>query len=428
MFHRRDPRWLVVNATTREIAGYLGNGKGREAAVAALTERYGLSEAEARRDVDRVAEELADRGFLAAPAVDQPRRTPSVQSLFLHITDRCNYTCDHCYRDDPRPSPDMPLEAACRLIDEAAAVGARGVTISGGEPLLHPEARVLITHAAGKLRVRLLTNGSTVDAGWAELLADVGALVQVSVDGADAATHDAIRAPGSFTAAMKAVELLQHAGMAERVNLSTTIMRQNLGQLSGIIDLAEQRGVPLVRFLPLSRRGRAQSNWERIGAGVSVEDHESFYRLVAGEQRSGRCAVEVSCGLSGFLLEVTPDIAPDGIWCSVGRTLVVDVDGSASPCVLLMHDEFSLGNVLRDGVGACLEHPGLATVCAALTERRQRIPECAACHWRNLCQAGCMGQALDHRGTIWGRDDFCDYRRQEYKDAFDGILQREEAR
>lgn len=428
MLHDRDPRWLVVNATTREIAGLLGNGGGREGAVAALTERYGLSSAEARRDVDRVAEELQRHGFLASRDVQQPQRTPSVNSLFLHITDRCNYTCDHCYHAGLEPARDMPLEAACRLIDEAAAGGASGVTISGGEPLLHPDARALITHAARAIPVRLLTNGSLVDAGWAKLLADVGALVQVSVDGADAATHDTIRMPESFAAAMRAVELLQRAGLAERINFSTTIMEQNLEQLSGILDLAEQRGVSLVRFLPLSRRGRAERNWGRIGDGVSVNDHEAFYRLVADAQRSGRCSVDVSCGLSGFLLEVTPDIAPDGIWCSVGRTLVTDVDGSAYPCVLMMHNEFCLGNALRDGLRSCLEHRGLAEVCAALTERRRRIPECAACHWRNLCQAGCMGQALDHRGTIWGRDDFCDYRRHAYQEAFDGILQREGGR
>ena len=343
----------MVNATTREIAGLLGNGGGREGAATALAGRYGLGEAEARRDVDRVADELLSCGFLVSGAIAEPGRTPTADSLFLHVTDHCNYTCGHCYRGGTRPASHMPLEAACRLIDEAAAGGARGVTISGGEPLLHPRARALINHAARSMRVRLLTNGSLVDAVWADLLAEVGALVQVSVDGADEATHDAIRMPGSFAArcglwncfsvpAWRIGSIFPHHHGAD------------LEQLSGIIDLAVECGVPRGRFLPLCRRGRAQQNWGRIGAGVSVQDHEAFYRLVAAEQRSGRCAVDVSCGLSGFLLEVPPDIAPDGIWCSVGRTLVADVDGTAYPCVLLMRDEFRLGNAVHDGVGACL--------------------------------------------------------------------------
>ncbi len=425
MLHGHDPRWLVVNSTTREIATLLLDGSGRGEAADALAERYGLGRIEARGDVDRVADELESRGYLAPRAEGPARRTPVAESLFLHITDRCNYRCVHCYQAEEREASDMPLEAACRLIDEAAAAGARGVTISGGEPLLHPRARDLISHAALKVRVRLLTNGSLVDERWAGFLSGTGALVQVSVDGADEATHDGIRKAGSFAAAMGAVELLQQAGMGERVNFSATIMEQNLHQLSGIIRLAEQRGVPLVRFLPLARRGRAAGNWDRIGAGVSVRDHEEFYRLVTGEQRGGSCSVSVSCGLSGFLMEVPPDIAPDGIWCSVGRTMVADVDGSAYPCVLLMHEEFRLGNLFHDGLQACLDHRGLARACAALSDRRQQIPECAACHWRNLCQAGCMGQALDHRGTIWGRDDFCSYRREAYQEAFDGILRRE---
>lgn len=428
MLHRRDPRWMVVNRTAREIADQLGGGADCARAAAGLADRYGLSAGDVRRDVDRVAGELRANGFLGGCGEERPIRRPEADSLFLHITERCNFTCVHCYRASGHETADMPLEAACRLLDEAAAAGCRGVTLSGGEPLLHPRARDLVRHAASKMRVRLLTNGSLLDAGWAALLADCGVLVQVSVDGADEATHDAIRVPGSHAAALRAVELMRDAGMGERINFSTTIMERNFHQLEAIIRLAEHRRVPLVRFLPLSRRGRAERNWERLGTGVSVKDHEAFYRLVTEAQRCGRCAIDVSCGLSGFLLEVPEAVAPDGIWCSVGRTLVADVDGSAYPCVLLMREEFHSGNLLDDGLQACLEHPALAGACAALTGRRERIDECAACHWRNLCQAGCMGQALDHRGTIWGRDDFCDYRREAFRDAFDRILQREGSR
>ena len=70
----------------------------------------------------------------------------------------------------------------------------------------------------------------------------------------------------------------------------------------------------------------------------------------------------------------------------------------------------------------------MAGACSALSQRRREITECAACHWRNLCQAGCMGQALDHRGSIWERDDFCSYRQEAYREAFDCILRRESAR
>jgi radical SAM protein with 4Fe4S-binding SPASM domain len=216
--------------------------------------------------------------------------------------------------------------------------------------------------------------------------------------------------------------------MGAGVSFSTTIMKQNLGQLAGVIDLADELGIPLVRFLPLGRRGRADGNWDAIGEDVAVADHEAFYRLVAERQRGGGCAVSVSCGLSGFLLEVTEEIAPDGIWCSVGRTLVADVDGSAYPCVLLMRDEYRLGNLITDGVEPVLAHPSLARVTDEMVERRQRIGECAGCPFRNLCQAGCMGQALDHRGTTAEPDDFCAYRKQAYVEAFDGILRREEGR
>jgi radical SAM protein with 4Fe4S-binding SPASM domain len=426
MFHGSEPRWLVVNATTREIAGLLGAHGDEAGAAAALTVKYGIDPDQARRDVGLVAGELRRNGFLDDGATRE--RTLAAHTLFLHVTHRCNLACLHCYQACGHLQEDMPLDAACRLIDQAAEHGTRGVTISGGEPLLHPEARALIGHAAERMRVRVLSNGWLVDDDWAAFLAGSGAAVQLSLDGADPLVHDRIRGEGSHAAVLAAVERLQRAGMGAGVSFSTTIMKQNLGQLAGVIDLADELGIPLVRFLPLGRRGRADGNWDAIGEDVAVADHEAFYRLVAERQRGGGCAVSVSCGLSGFLLEVTEEIAPDGIWCSVGRTLVADVDGSAYPCVLLMRDEYRLGNLITDGVEPVLAHPSLARVTDEMVERRQRIGECAGCPFRNLCQAGCMGQALDHRGTTAEPDDFCAYRKQAYVEAFDGILRREEGR
>jgi len=424
MLHGSDPRWLVVNATTREIADLLVDHAGEDGAAAALADRYGIGLEQASRDVALVAGELRRNGFLAPRGAGSgPKRTPALRSLFLHVTHRCNLTCLHCYQASGHLEEDMPLEASCRLIDQSVAHGARGVTISGGEPLLHPDARALISHATERMRVRVLSNGSLVDEEWAAFLAGSGAMVQLSLDAADPVVHDRIRSTGSHAAVLTALDRLQRAGMGERVSFSCTIMEQNVDQLAGIIDLAEAHGVPLVRFLPLGRRGRADGNWDAIG-GVSVADHEAFYRLVAERQRGGECTVSVSCGLSGFLLEVTEEIAPDGVWCSVGRQLVADVDGSAYPCVLLMHDEYRLGNLLTDGLESVLAHPGLAGITGEMVDRRQRIDECSSCHWRNLCQAGCMGQALDDRGTTAEPDDFCAYRKQAFEEAFAGILRR----
>lgn len=422
LFHGAEPRWLAANRTTLEIARSLDRGEAIEDAAGLLVERYGLSPDAARQDVIRVAELLTWEHFLGRKPSATASRSPTLNSVFFHLTGLCNLACLHCYL--PRPGEDrhLPAELVVKLIDEVVENGGHGVTLSGGEPLLHPEIEKILEHAARRTQVRLLTNGILIDGEWAARLSDMNVTVQVSVEGSREEIHDRIRGKHSFEKVMKAIDLLQEAGLGERLHLSTTIMKQNLPDLSEIISLAERRNVALVRFLPLRRLGRGAEQWEAIGSGVAVGDHEEFYRYAWDLLTKQRRTTEISCGLSGFLLKMPDSCSADNIWCSVGRMLVVGTGGDVYPCVLLMDDEFHLGNAFREDLMSMVLSEKMADICRILSERRLRIEKCAACFWRNFCQAGCMGQALEHTGTVWDTDDFCAYRDRAYEEAFGQIL------
>jgi len=422
LLHGTEPRWLAANRTTLEIARALERREEIEAVAGRLIRRYGLSPEAAKRDVARVAELLSRERILDRKPSAGPARSPTLSSVFFHLTAQCNLSCLHCYL--PRPAEDrhLPAGLVIRLIDEVVESGGRGVTLSGGEPLLHPEIERILDHATRKISVRLLTNGTLIDGEWAARLSGMNVTVQVSVEGSTRESHDRIRGKGSFEKAMMAVELLQEAGLSERLHLSTTIMKQNLTDLAEIISMAQRRGLPLVRFLPLRRLGRGAREWEAIGSGVEIRDHEEFYRYVWDLLTKQRRATEISCGLSGFLLKMPESCSADNIWCSVGRMLVVGTGGDVYPCVLLMDEELRLGNVFREDLASMVRSEKMAKICRIVSERRSRIEKCAACSWRNLCQAGCMGQALEHTGTVWEADDFCAYRNRAYRDAFEKIL------
>ncbi len=428
LLHKAKPRWLVANPTALEIARSLNAGQTVEAIADRLVSSYGIASQVATRDVRQVAEQLSIEGFLGPVHHEQQGRVPSLQSAYFHVTNRCNLRCLHCYYPSRAGPADMPADLICRLIDEVAAQGGTGITLSGGEALLHPEIKRILGHASSKLSVRLLTNGTLIDQEWASLLVDLGAQVQVSIDGSTEQIHDRIRGKGTFKRALRAVSFLQEAGLGDNLALCATVMEQNLPDLSRIIGLAEELEVPVVRFLPLSRRGRAAALWDEIGAGVSIRDQEKFYDHAGDLQSTRALSVEVSCGLSGFLLDLPDSCPADGIWCSVGQQLVVDVDGSIFPCVLLMQDTFRLGSVYHDCLVDTIRSQGMSEVCRILVDRRSRIAECRACQWRSFCQAGCMGQALDNEGSVWDTDFFCAYRKRAYSRAFQRILKHEAER
>src|SRR5256886_12957322 len=58
---------------------------------------------------------------------------------------RCNLACGYCNEYDKVSEP-VPLDVMKRRLDKLAALGTSIVTISGGEPLMHPELDDIIRH------------------------------------------------------------------------------------------------------------------------------------------------------------------------------------------------------------------------------------------------------------------------------------------
>jgi MoaA/NifB/PqqE/SkfB family radical SAM enzyme len=72
---------------------------------------------------------------------------------------RCNLACGYCNEYDDHSAP-VPTNDVLRRIDRLAALGTGIVTLSGGEPLLHPDLDEIIRHIRGhRLIATLITNG-----------------------------------------------------------------------------------------------------------------------------------------------------------------------------------------------------------------------------------------------------------------------------
>jgi pyruvate-formate lyase-activating enzyme len=72
---------------------------------------------------------------------------------------RCNLSCAYCNEYDKISKP-IPLEVMFRRIDRLAALGTTIITISGGEPLLHPELEEIVHRIRQRgILAGLITNG-----------------------------------------------------------------------------------------------------------------------------------------------------------------------------------------------------------------------------------------------------------------------------
>ena len=80
-------------------------------------------------------------------------------AVHLIPTRRCNLSCTYCNEYDNHSAP-VPTAEIFRRIDRLATLGAGIVTLSGGEPLLHPELDAVVRHIRRRGAIAtVITNG-----------------------------------------------------------------------------------------------------------------------------------------------------------------------------------------------------------------------------------------------------------------------------
>ncbi len=105
--------------------------------------------------------------------------------LLVHIipTRRCNLACTYCNEYDDFSNP-VPTDEMFRRIDRLGSMGTSVITISGGEPLLHPDLDAIIARIrANGIMAGLITNGYLLVADRIERLNRAGLeYLQISID------------------------------------------------------------------------------------------------------------------------------------------------------------------------------------------------------------------------------------------------------
>src|SRR6266849_2190817 len=106
-------------------------------------------------------------------------------TILAHIIPmrQCNLSCAYCNEYDDHSKP-VPLEEMFRRIDRLASFGTTIITISGGEPLMHPELDEIVRRIRRRgIIAGLITNGYLLTAERIERLNRAGLEhLQISID------------------------------------------------------------------------------------------------------------------------------------------------------------------------------------------------------------------------------------------------------
>lgn len=318
--------------------------------------------------------------------------------LTWELTYACNLQCVHCLSSSGRRDPRELSTAECEaVIDELQAMQVFYVNIGGGEPTVRPDFWHLVEYATDhQVGVKFSTNGVMIDDAAARRLAGSDYVdVQISLDGADAATNDAVRGDGSFATAVAAMERLAAADVG-RFKVSVVATRHNVPQLDQLKALCDHYGAQL-RLTRLRPSGRGVDSWDELHVTPDQQRQMYEWLLEHGE--------DVLTGDSFFHLAAYGDALPGLNLCGAGRVVcLIDPVGDVYACPFAIHDEFLAGNV-RD--------PGGFTDVWRTSELFDHLRQpqtggaCSSCDAFDSCRGGCMAAKFFTGLPLDGPDPEC---------------------
>jgi mycofactocin biosynthetic radical S-adenosylmethionine protein MftC len=250
--------------------------------------------------------------------------------------------------------------------------------------------------------VKFSTNGVRITPEVAARLAASDYVdVQISLDGATAEVNDAVRGPGSFDMAVRALENLAQAGFKD-AKISVVVTRHNVGQLDAFAALADRYGATL-RITRLRPSGRGADVWEELHptAAQQVELYEWLVAKGDGVLTGDSFFHLAPLGSAGALAGLN--------MCGAGRVVcLIDPVGDVYACPFAIHDRFLAGNVLDDSGG----RTGFDNVWKnAPLFRELREPQsagaCGSCGHYDSCRGGCMAAKFFTGLPLDGPDPEC---------------------
>ncbi|MGH9019596.1 MAG: mycofactocin radical SAM maturase [Acidimicrobiales bacterium] len=299
--------------------------------------------------------------------------------LTWELTYACNLACTHCLSSSGRRDPrELTTAEATALVDELASMKVFYVNVGGGEPTIRRDFFELVEHCVeSHVGVKFSTNGTRIDAAAARRLAALDYVdVQVSIDGVDAATNDAVRGAGSYDAARRAMDHLASAGFAG-FKVSVVVTRDNVAQLDEFAAMASGYGAQL-RLTRLRPSGRGADVWAQLHP-TRAQGRYLYDWL--------RDRPDVLTGDSFFHLSAWGEPLEGLNLCGAGRVVcLVDPVGDVYACPFVIHDRFRAGNIRDAGFGDVWENSELFASLRA----PQSPGACASCGSYDACRGGCM--------------------------------------
>jgi radical SAM protein with 4Fe4S-binding SPASM domain len=315
------------------------------------------------------------------------------RKALVQIDERCNLHCAHCFVSATRQGQTMPYEHITDvLIPRLAECRVERVTLTGGEPTIHPRfLDVVRAFRSTGMDVGICTNATTLDGQQISVLTRIGGVhCNVSLDGFRPESHGRFRGDrDSFHATVATVRALAAAGLLQGLLCTPNSLAED-DEYRELCEFAVEQGANYVLLNPLSSMGRGVKARSRLAA--TEERMRHIHELTAPFDTAGLDVARIRF----------PSNGPKPLaGCQAGTIIYVFTPGEVTVCPYLVfaartpqsqHDpaEFIVGNIFAD--------PDIAARLDAYHFNRRYVmganPTCGSCAMADSCGKGCPAAVI----------------------------------
>ena len=366
--------------------------------------------------------------------------------MSLQITGRCNYNCLHCFnaKDNERLQSELTYEQLIDILDQAKDCGINGITITGGEPLVHKDFLKIIDaiYERDMYVFDLNTNGYFLTQEMLDHFKEIECypLIKISFDGIG--YHDWMRNKvGAQQEALKAIKLAVDNDF--KVMAQIQINRKNKDSILETLNLLDDMGVDKARIVKTTETPRWVENADGMSLSVT-EYYDECYKIIE-EYKKNKHNMTI---VMWQLLEYSPkskhynlktDLLGNNKYrdnipiCKGNRGMMsIGANGRLYPCfqlsgLLEAHDEV-LGNIHEQPMRKLLqESKYLDTIELSVKDRYDHNDKCKKCEHFYKCLGGCPALGyINTDGDILGIDNWkCDFYENGYEEKFKKLLETE---
>jgi radical SAM protein with 4Fe4S-binding SPASM domain len=171
----------------------------------------------------------------------------------IEVTHRCNAGCPMCYQNSKLSAgQELTFGEIKNIIDQLPPWSV--LSLTGGEPFIREDFVSILEYGMKKRKCTTLTNASLVTDSHIDLMVrNKLLLIAVSIDGIGD-THNGIRKmPSLFDKAVETIIKIQEKKKELKtvfplIDLKTVILKENVNQLSDILELADTLSVDFITY------------------------------------------------------------------------------------------------------------------------------------------------------------------------------------